>query len=545
VADRLIERRNRIGEMYFQNVLSLSDFSNRNGELAFTDLAVQHGFRSDRRYRTGWWMFDNAAGKPTTEIAAAAPGTQIPSAAAGAPAGSYVMAQIATEGQDPAMTVSVFLRSESGGLRVIGIDRAWPGRTLVDPRVIVATPSNRYAELEPERQKLFDGYARELNAKTGQTLTAEQQFRALSPSQQTTFDGVTHALMRSTLTDQEGRPLGHAIDLVTGVDRIAGQQSGRGGDQQFRLYVRLRPDTRDILDRSREFVRGHENTVYHAGYPHSYRLGDGEPSMQFSLAADGLSADIDVDYRASKSPQSLFNGHLTSANSDVRAGDNAQLHGKRWNGFANWWSDIFNNVPFAERPAAAAGPFGAPPTRTPITLPPNRPASASIPELSDAAQEFLTDWLIRRDFREAATFLAADAFGCVADSMSLDPKTPPDRQQAAVRQLLERAANQWGRPRNLTEAMNPVLPWSPAVRVTKHTFDQDFTIVEAPTEMGQQYACGAAPPKTFVSASTPEYGTYYGALLQVVREGQTGGTLVLVWRRINGEWRIVSYRAID
>jgi hypothetical protein len=351
--------------------------------------------------------------------------------------------------------------------------------------------------------------------------------------------------MRSTLTDQEGRSLGHAIDLLTGVDRIAGQQSGRGGDQQFRLYVRLRPDTRDILDRSREFVRGHENTVYHAGYPHSYRLGEGTPSIQFSLAADGLSADIDVDYRASKSPQSLFNGHLTSANSDVRAGDNAQLHGKRWSGFANWWGDIFNNVPFAERPAAAAGPFGTAPTRTPTALPANRPAAAAISELSDAVQEFLTDWLIRRDYREAAMFLAADAFGCVADSMSIDPRTPPDRQQAAVRQLLERAANQWGRPRNLTEAMNPVIPWSPAVRVTKHAFDQDFTIVEAPTELGLQYACGAPAPKTFVAASTPEYGTYYGALLQVVREGQAGGTLVLVWRRVNGEWRIVSYRAIE
>ena len=61
-----------------------------------------------------------------------------------------------------------------------------------------------------------------------QTLTAEQQFRALSPSQQTTFDGVTHALMRSALTHQEGRALGHAIDLLSGVvvESIEGQLDG-------------------------------------------------------------------------------------------------------------------------------------------------------------------------------------------------------------------------------------------------------------------------------------------------------------------------------
>jgi hypothetical protein len=34
-------------------------------------------------------------------------------------------------------------------------------------------------------------------------------------------------------------------------------------------------------------------------------------------------------------------------------------------------------------------------------------------------------------------------------------------------------------------------------------------------------------------------------VLQVVRDGQLGGTLVIVWRRIDGEWRIVSYRTVQ
>jgi hypothetical protein len=93
--------------------------------------------------------------------------------------------------------------------------------------------------------------------------------------------------------------------------------------------------------------------------------------------------------------------------------------------------------------------------------------------------------------------------------------------------------------------MNPVLPWSPSVRVVKHAFDKDFTVVEAPTELGAQYECGATPPKAFRPTTTPEYGTYFGALLQVVREGRPGGTIVFVWRRLEGEWRLVAYRAID
>jgi hypothetical protein len=159
---------------------------------------------------------------------------------------------------------------------------------------------------------------------------------------------------------------------VAGLDRIAGEEATRSGDQQFRIYVTLQPNATDILDRSREFVRSQENTVYHAGYPHSYRLGKGAPSAQFSVAADGKSADIDVDYRASKVPQSLFNGHLTASNSDVRSGDNARRHERRWNGFNNWWSEVFGAVRFGSQADEGSGPFGGVPTRPPTPVPPNR-----------------------------------------------------------------------------------------------------------------------------------------------------------------------------
>ena len=60
--------------------------------------------------------------------------------------------------------------------------------------------------------------------------------------------------------------------------------------------------------------------------------------MQISMSEDGLQADIDVDYRSSGSPQSLFNGHLTASNSDIRAGENPNA---------------------AQRPLAGTGPLVA------------------------------------------------------------------------------------------------------------------------------------------------------------------------------------------
>jgi len=545
IADCLIDRRDRIGRTYFSKVLPLDNIALHGAELTFVDLAVQHQYATPRRYRTEWLTYDNKAGKPSALLGSTTQGQSIPTEAANAPVDSYVMARITAEGVAADMAVSLYLRREPDGLRLVGIDREWPARSLVDPRIVVRPVRNRYVELDTERQRLFDTYARTMNVKLGENMSPEQRFHALSLSEQTTFDAITHALLHTALTDDAGRPLGNTLALVAGLDRIAGEQSGRGGDQQFRIYVTLRPNARDVLDRSREFVRDEENTVYHAGYPHSYRLGTGAPSAQFSIADDGLTADVDVDYRASKMPKSLFNGHLTSSNSDVRAGDNARRHERRWNGFANWWSETFGAVRFGERSDEGAGPLGGAPTRPPTAVPPNRPVNASIPDVADAVQEFLTDWIIRRNYQEAASFFAPDVLRCVADSMEMNPKASPERLRQASLQLLERAANQWGRPTSLSLAMNPVVPWSPAVRIVKHAFEQDFTIVEAPTELGELYECGATPPKAFVPSSTPQYGTYYGAVLQVVSEGRPGGTMVLVWRRVNGEWRLVSYRAVE
>ena len=545
IANCLIERRNRIGRTYFAAVLALDEIAVRGGDLAFVDLAVRHQYAAPRRYRINWLTYDNSAGRPAAVLASASPDQRIPAEAANAAVGSYVLAHITADGVDPGLAVNIYLRREPEGLRVVGIDREWTGRSLVDPRVVMRTVRNRYVELDADRQRIFDSYARELNVKLGENRSSEERFRALSLSEQTTYDAITHALMRSTLTDDAGKPLGRAIDLLSGLERIAGEVGGKSGDQQFRIYVTLRPDANDILDRSREFVRSHENTIYHAGYPRSYRLGTGAPSVQFSVAENGLSADIDVDYRASKAPQSLFNGHLTSSNSDVRSGNNARRHEGRWSGFGNWWSEVFGAVRFGDHSSDNTDPLGGAPTRAASPVPPNRPATTPIPELADAVQEFLTDWIIRGNYREAVSFFAPDVFPCVANSMQVNPKASTERMQRASMQLLERAAKEWRRPTSLRSAMNPVIPWSPAVRIVKHAFEQDFTIVEAPTELGQMYACGVTPPKKFVPAATPEYGTYYGALLQVVREGRPGGALVLVWRRLNGEWRLVSYRVVE
>ena len=90
--------------------------------------------------------------------------------------------------------------------------------------------------------------------------------------------------MQSSLTDVNGTSLGDALSLVERIDAVHGKIPGERGDHQFRMYVRLTPTAIDTLRRSNQFRRDSDNSIYHKGYPQSYREQGGTPSIQFSVA---------------------------------------------------------------------------------------------------------------------------------------------------------------------------------------------------------------------------------------------------------------------
>ena len=343
------------------------------------------------------------------------------------------------------------------------------------------------------QKDLFDPYAEAYNERTGRSLTPQEYFDSLSISERTTFDAVTHALINSTLTDQEGNSLGRAIDLVKGLERIAGQYYGRGGDQQFRLYVFLEPNTRETLEKSKEFFLGHENTVYHVGYPTSFRQEGKVPNIQFSVSDDNTRADIDVDYRSSKMPQAMFNGHLTSANSDVRAGDNHEKHNGRWGGFVAWWQGIFGNLKERDEESPRDIMYTEPPEQ-PTPLPPNRARGVKVVEIHDAVQEFLTDWLVRGDVEEAMEFMSPRSYACLnLDDDAQDEALDARQARETLKDLMELAVDELGDRDNLTEAIDEVIPWNKTTRVLSHPYERDFTVGEMTNELAEQYVCGRSP----------------------------------------------------
>jgi hypothetical protein len=108
----IIERRDKVGKAFMEDVLPLDDFAVRQGKLVFEDLALKYGFEEPRQFTVTWSEFNNRTGVKTPIRGAA--GWMVPPAAT-----EYIAADIRSN--DPRKTVTVYLR----GVRVVGIDRTW------------------------------------------------------------------------------------------------------------------------------------------------------------------------------------------------------------------------------------------------------------------------------------------------------------------------------------------------------------------------------------------------------------------------------------
>ena len=540
IADSLIERRDRIGRHYLTKLLPVDEFRIENHELKFTDLAVKYGFENPHQFEIFWSTFNNLR-ESSLQISGARGATLPDPVWIGAP-GSYFVAEI-VEKEGEARTL-VYIRKETDDARVIGVEREWSGKTIASPASRRQDPrESHYLKLTAKQKILFDAYAGEYSQETGLQLTPGDFWTSRSISERTTFTAVTNALENTDLTDEQGNSLGTALDRVVKVERIAGQYYGRGGDEQFRVYFEIHPDTQEILEKSREFFRDKDNTVYHAGYPMSYRQVGKPPTMQFSLSENVTQGDVDVDYRSSKMPKSMWNGHITAANSDVRADQNYRLHTGRWSGLAAWWQSLFGHLDMDEGTILDLFSYKAPPD--PVEIPPDRPLGFSPEKVTDAAQEFLSDWLGRGQYDEALDFMSDQALSCVSKDGDVEIKVKKRSDAVgALRKVFREVYEHLQGVENPNEAIKGQEPWQKNVyTIIDHPYRQFFAAFSAPDENAGRYLCEPVPALAEAvkqARSRTEAGTYHATMFQF-RFGKNGGTLALIWAKEGGRWMIVSW----
>ena len=390
-----------------------------------------------------------------------------------------------------------------------------------------------YAGLGERRQRLVDDWLARFKNTTGQQLEPAPFYdEILAVSSKTTFDAVTHALMTTPLTDAAGAKLAglqDALALIEHVESISGQVPGTSSDRQFRLYVRLVPAALDTLARSREFKRGVDNTVFHKGFPNNYRAQGGTPSIQVSIAPDGRRADIDVDYRSSSFPAAMFNGHLSSANSDVRAGDNIDRHGTRWAGLQNWWRSFFGvnlqRAPAEEKPSVLAPP---------------RVPRAGKKNIDVMANDFFSAWLVEGDVMAAMGYVSERASACIAQDA--DDPSAVDRGMAPFQLMtnLKAAHDTLGKRTSLEGLIVGVRLATPALKVVQQPHHAQFVLYSVPDDVAAAFDCESRMTPGGAKKPARRYGNYFGSTFFV--DGHPDQRVALLWAKDNGYWKIVSWR---
>lgn len=354
---------------------------------------------------------------------------------------------------------------------------------------------------------------------------AKDAYASLPLTIRTTFDAVTHALATTKLTSKAtGAPMGTAIDLIDFVDEVAGEIPGARGDQQFRVYAYLKPNVISILTESKEFSRSMDNTVYHPGYPICFRLNGGVPSIQISIARNELSADIDVDYRSAKFPAALVNGHLSSSNSDVRAGNNIDRHISRWSGLSAWWRNLFG---FALESEKSAPVQSAESRKQPSTV-------------AEAADDFLDRWLVQGDGRMAASYFSRSSFDCSpvrGDRAEAREGLMRVRLALAMQKFIE----QRGRAKQIREVVEPVTLWDSRLTAVPHANSEVYLLAKVPKFIVASYLC--LDPDAGAAERARKHDHY--ASVMRIKGTQAPAVLYLLWSKEGGRWRIVSFESGD
>jgi hypothetical protein len=408
-------------------------------------------------------------------------------------------------------------------------NEALPQNTLPDDAFL-----GTYEELQPAQQRLVDDWYAQYNRMTGAQLSPTH-YNHLSISTRTTFEAVTHALLKTNLTDRSGKVLGNALHLVQSVETVSGKVPNARGDLQFRVYVLLTPTALDTLTQCQQFYRDVDNTVFHRGYPVNYRQSGGEPSIQISISRDGRQADIDVDYRSPKFPMALFNGHLTAANSDVRAGNNTQRHERRWIGLTNWWRDLFGL-----------------PGREEVTVPtregeiPTQPRNGK-GKLDEAVQDFLSSWLTEQKPELAAAYLSPRSFACLEEygpqaGTHINAGLAPYAAAKDMAAVLHRI----GKIKTLQDAVSAYSVDNISFKPVKQRKNSVFSLSQLTNRAATYLECDAQRAyddfDRFRSAGAlNKFGNYYSASFRLRALDETGDGITLVWAKENKTWKIVAW----
>ena len=279
-----------------------------------------------------------------------------------------------------------------------------------------------------------------------------------------------------------------------------------------------------------------DNTVYHKGYPICYRSKPAVPSIQVSATQDETRADVDVDYKASGFPKGLVNGHLSAANSDVRAGQNDEIHNNRWEGLNPWWRSLLS-LPLVGQGRGGGGVETG-------QAPPEVAARANM-KPADAVFDMLNTWLVKKDAENTLSYFSRQSYAC--EELERGDKVDYGMAKFVLLRALRQTNERFGNVGQLGDisAAVPLETTSARSKMVQQPHQGQFALYDVREDAAEQFKCVNrldASQTSAKAAASKAFGKYYGA---VFRLGPKGGseqtTLATLWTREGKVWKLISY----
>jgi len=250
-----------------------------------------------------------------------------------------------------------------------------------------------------------------------------------------------------------------------------------------------------------------------------------------SIAMDGRLADVDVDYRAASFPVMLFNGHLSAANSDVRAGNNAERHAARWTGFQNWWRSFFG-VRLERAPDAGEA--------TPAVALPKIPRAGKL-DIKAMVPDFLRAWLLEGDAVAAMGYVSERSYACLAQDAP-DPSAF-DRGLAPFQILVTlKAAHEAIGKHSSLEGLTTGVPLTiPGLRAVSHPHHTEFVLYNVADDLAARFDCASRLTPGAPTKGSREYGQHFAVSFRIAGP-RRDTSIVLLWAKEDGYWKIMSWQ---
>jgi hypothetical protein len=247
-------------------------------------------------------------------------------------------------------------------------------------------------------------------------------------------------------------------------------------------------------------------------------------------------SDIDVDYRASGFPKGLVNGHLSAANSDVRAGNNLDLHDGRWSGLNGWWRNVFGQLGGGGKPV----PENATESHGHIPLNPGVKADQGVDK---SVHDFLQSWVVEKQPNKSVAYFSRQSYPCLETTVQKTSKSAP---QGMIRlrtlMAMQKFSDGIGKANSVADVFGPADKWSAALKDGKNAYSSEFLLVSVPPDMEPDERCVAA--RSDDPANRPK-DKFFATAFRGKQGDSRNKVMRLLWAQEGGYWKITAIRLED